>query len=76
MNITGYRTNTDYTETLAWFEQADGSVICDHNHAVACGACVEADSRLAHRGSRVVVANWPANAVREGRAVRYVSLAG
>lgn len=76
MNITGYRTNEDYTETLAWTEQPDGSVICDHDPARACDNCIEADSRLRRRGSRVVVAHWPANAIREGRTVRYVSLAG
>lgn len=70
--ITGYRTNTDGTQTLAWEEREDGMVVCDHRPDRACDSCVEADSRLAIAADGSVVhAYWPANHVREGRTVRF-----
>jgi hypothetical protein len=53
MNITGYRTNEDGTETRAWWVVtapgavgAVGSVVCIHNAEHVCTPCVEADERI------------------------------
>lgn len=73
-NITGYRTNTDHTQTLAWEERADGTVICDHQPERACLDCLEADERLGAFVGGVRVVNWPAYMQREGRTVRFVRL--
>jgi hypothetical protein len=46
-DITGYRTNEDYTETLAYFVDGRGFVThCAHNDRRVCRPCFEADQRL------------------------------
>jgi hypothetical protein len=46
-NITGYRTNEDGTETLAYFVDERGFVThCAHDDRNICIGCFEADSRL------------------------------
>lgn len=45
-DVTGYRTNEDGTETLAWQVRGDGLVECAHDAPNCCTACFEADHRL------------------------------
>lgn len=48
MNITGYRTNEDGTETLAWSVKDDGTVVCIHDSVHVCRPCRDADERIAN----------------------------
>lgn len=45
-DITGYRTNRDGTETLAYEVGEDGTVSCVHDAPDCCVPCFEADARL------------------------------
>lgn len=50
--VTGYRTNEDGTQTLAWEVGADGFVTCAHAEEEGCCIpCFEADERLFRRAS-------------------------
>ena len=44
--ITGYRTNQDHTETLAYDVAEDGTVTCVHEVGGCCKPCFNADHRL------------------------------
>ena len=54
--ITGYRTNEDHSETLAYFVDERGYVThCAHDNRGICRACFNADRRLhKNRDGRVV----------------------
>jgi len=56
VHITGYRTNEDYSETLAYFVDANGHVThCAHDARGVCKPCFQADRRLyKNRDGRVV----------------------
>lgn len=58
MNITGYRTNEDGTETLAYFVDQWGYVThCAHDARRICQQCFDADSRL-YKNTAGVVIRW------------------
>jgi len=71
--ITGYRTNEDGTQTLAWQPREDGTVECVHEAPNCCVGCFEADERLFRNiEGDVIVGQWPDVAVRDGRTVTFV----
>jgi hypothetical protein len=73
-NITGYRSNEDGTETLAWEITTDGNVRCDHDTNGCCTACYKADSRLYRRDAdHRTIAVFRRGEIVEGRTVRRIT---
>ena len=54
--ITGYRTNEDNSQTLAWDIRPDGTVECVHAAPDCCKNCVKADQRLFANYNGLVIA--------------------
>lgn len=68
--ITGYRTNEDYSQTLAWtIREADGLVECVHTAPECCARCVKADRRLFRNYDGQVVARFNSWDAVDGRTV-------